>query len=256
GSSVEFADYRDYHAGDDFRFIDWNIYARLDRLFLKTFVEEENAYIHILMDLSSSMSFGIPSKLEYGKKICAALAYIGLADLDMVAMATFSEDMVGQILPTRGKDKIFNFLDFLEKAQVSQSTDMSYCFKKYAFNVGHPGVMIIISDFLVPPSDYEEGLKTLIYRNYDVNVIHVLSQEEIDPPLFGELRLQDSENGEIKEISITYGALEKYKERLKKFCYQLDSFCTKNNVTYLKISTDIPFEEFLLRILRRERMVV
>jgi uncharacterized protein (DUF58 family) len=120
GSSVEFADYRDYQMGDDFRFIDWNIYARLDKLFLKTFVEEENIYIHILLDVSVSMTFGTPSKLEYGKRIAAVLSYIGLVDLDMVAMTTFAENLTGRLRPVRGKDRIFTLLSFLENVPPSE----------------------------------------------------------------------------------------------------------------------------------------
>lgn len=256
GSSVEFADYRDYQLGDDFRFVDWNIYARLDRLFLKTFVEEENVYIHILLDLSLSMDFGTPSKLEYGKQIAAILAFIGLIDLDMVTIATFGEDIVGQIRHKRGKDQIFTFIDFLKNAKPSQKTSMSQSVKKYAITVGHPGVVMVISDFLVPQTDYEEALKTLVYKNYDVNVIQILSQEEINPPLFGELKLQDAETGEFKEITITQRALEKYKTRLEMFCQKIDHFCARNNITYLRISTDEAFDDLILKTLRRERMIV
>ena len=256
GSSVEFADYRDYQLGDDFRFVDWNIYARLNRLFLKTFMEEENAYIHILLDLSLSMNFGTPSKLEYGKQIAAVLAYIGLIDLDMVTMAVFSEDIIGQIRHKRGKEQIFTFLDFLENVKPLQKTSMSQSFKKYAFTSGHPGVVIIISDFLIAQSDYEEALKTFIYKNYDVNVIHVLSQEEINPSLFGELKLQDAETGEVKEVTITDSALGKYKARLEEFCQKLDGFCAKNNVNYVRISTDLPLDELILKTLRGGRMIV
>ncbi len=196
GSSVEFADYRDYQPGDDFRFIDWNIYARLDKLLLKTFVEEENIYIHILLDASVSMNFGTPSKLEYGKQIAAVLGYIGLVELDMVAMTAFAENLTDQIRPMRGKDRIFALLDFLESIQPSQKTQMYEALRRYALTATHPGVAMVISDFLVPQADYEEGLKALVYKNFDVNVIHVMSEEELHPTLSGELKLQDAETGE------------------------------------------------------------
>jgi len=256
GSSVEFADYRDYQVGDDFRFIDWNIYARLDKLFLKTFVEEENIYIHILLDVSASMIFGTPSKLEYGKRIAAVLGYIGLVDLDMVAMTTFAENLTGQLRPVRGKDQIFTLLSFLEEAQPSRETQMDVCFKRYALTVTHPGVAIVISDFLVPPIRHEEGLKALIYRNFDVNVIQVISEEELHPTLSGELKLQDAETGDTKEITITDRMLERYQRRLETFCQSLNQFCTRNNITYLRISTSLPFEDLILRALRRERVLL
>jgi uncharacterized protein (DUF58 family) len=256
GSSVEFADYRDYQAGDDFRFIDWNIYARLDKLFLKTFVEEENIYIHILLDVSVSMTFGAPSKLEYGKRIAAVLGYIGLVDLDMVAMTTFAENLTDQLRPMRGKDQIFTLLSFLENAQLSQETRMDVCFKRYALTMIHPGVAIVISDFLVPRASYEEGLKALVYRNFDVNVIHVISEEELHPTLSGELKLQDAETGDTKEITVTDRMLERYQRRLETFCQDLNQFCTRNNITYLRISTSLPFEDLILRTLRRERVLL
>jgi uncharacterized protein (DUF58 family) len=256
GSSVEFADYRDYQVGDDFRFIDWNIYARLDKLFLKTFVEEENIYIHILLDVSVSMTFGTPSKLEYGKRIAAVLGYIGLVDLDMVAMTTFAENLTSQLRPVRGKDRIFTLLSFLEGAQPSRETQMDVCFKRYALTAPHPGVAIVISDFLVPPTSYEEGLRALVYKNFDVNVIHVMSEEELHPTLSGELRLQDAETGDTKEITVTDRMLERYQRRLATLCQNLNQFCTRSNITYLRISTDLPFEDLILRTLRRERVLL
>ena len=256
GSSVEFADYRDYQPGDDFRFIDWNIYARLDKLLLKTFVEEENIYIHILLDSSVSMNFGTPPKLEYGKRIAAVLSYIGLVELDMVAMTTFAEKLTDQLRPMRGKDRIFALLDFLENVQPSQETQMYEALRRYALTVTHPGVAIVISDFLVPQADYEEGLKALVYKNFDVNVIHVMSEEELHPTLSGELKLQDAESGETKEVTVTDRMLEKYQRRLTNFCQNLSQFCSKNNITYLRISTSLSFEELVLRTLRKEQVLV
>ncbi len=256
GSSVEFADYRDYQPGDDFRFIDWNIYARLDKLLLKTFVEEENIYIHILLDASVSMNFGTPSKLEYGKRIAAALSYIGLVELDTVAMTAFAENLTSQLRPMRGKDRIFTLLSFLESIQPSHKTRMYEALRRYALTATHPGVAVVISDFLVPQADYEEGLKALVYKNFDVNVIHVMSEEELHPTLSGELKLQDAETGETKEVTITDRMLERYQNRLADFCQNLGHFCAKNNITYLRASTDLPFEDLILRTLRREQVLI
>jgi uncharacterized protein (DUF58 family) len=266
GSSVEFADYRDYQPGDDFRFIDWNIYARLNKLFLKTFVEEENIYIHILLDTSPSMSFGTPSKLEYGKKIVAALGYIGLVNLDMVVMTAFSDNLSG-LRPMRGKDQIFTLLNFLTNIPASEpfadnmkhlsaNLMMSNCLKKYAIRTPYRGVAIIISDFLVPQNVYEEGLKALLYKNFDVKVIQLLSEDELNPDLSGELKLQDSETGETKEITINDKVLKKYQSRLEMFCGNLKEFCTMSNVAYLRIITGLPFDELILKTLRKERLLV
>ena len=256
GSSVEFADYRDYQLGDDFRFVDWNIYARLDRLFLKTFVEEENILIHILLDSSVSMNFGSPSKLEYGKRVAAVLGYIGLVGLDMVTVSSFAEDLADQVRPLRGKDRIFTLLDFLENIQPSQQTRMDASLQRYVLKMSHAGVAIVISDFLVPQASYEAGLKALMYKNFDVNVIHVMSEEELHPKLSGELKLLDAETGETKEITVTERALEGYQKRLGRFCEDLNQFCAKNNITYLRVSTSLPFEDLILRVLRRDQVVI
>jgi uncharacterized protein (DUF58 family) len=256
GSSVEFADYRDYQLGDDFRFVDWNIYARLDRLFLKTFVEEENIFIHILLDSSVSMTFGSPSKLEYGKRAAAVLGYIGLVGLDMVTVSSFAEDLTGQIRPLMGKDRIFTLLDFLENIQPSQQTRMDASLQRYVLKMAHAGVAIVISDFLVPRSSYEAGLKALMYKNFDVNVIHVVSEEELHPTLSGELKLLDAETGETKEITVTERVLEGYQKRLGRFCEDLNQYCARNNITYLRVSTSLPFEDLILRVLRREQVLL
>jgi uncharacterized protein (DUF58 family) len=261
GNSVEFADYRDYQPGDDFRFIDWNIYARLDRLFLKTFVEEENIYIHILLDVSPSMSFGTPSKLDYGKKIASVLGYIGLVDLDMVALTVFSEGLNG-LRPMRGKDRIFTIMNFLENMTVSKETEksasllMDSCFNRYAIRTPHQGVAIIISDFLVPQNIYEKALKSLLYKNFDVRVIQVLSNEELQPSLLGELKLQDSESGETKEVTITDRLMVGYQKRLTAFCRNLEDFCSKNNMSYIRVNTNHLFEDLILKEFRKEHILI
>ncbi len=256
GSSVEFADYRDYQPGDDFRFIDWNIYSRLDKLFLKTFVEEENINIHILLDVSTSMNFGNPSKLEYGKKIATALGYIGLIDLDTVIISTFAEELnEGRHL--RGKDRIFVLIKFLENIEFSNAKSlMDNCLKRYARKSKQAGVAIVISDFLVPKITYEEGLKALIYKNFDINLIHIMDYEEINPSLSGELMLKDSETGEIKEVTVTDCLLNQYKMRLEKFRYDLENFCERNNILYVFADTRTPLDDLVLRTLRREKVLL
>ena len=167
-----------------------------------------------------------------------------------------AENLTGRLRPMRGKDRIFTLLDFLENAQRGNETRMDICFRKYVLTVTHPGVAIIISDFLTERAIYEEGLKALIYKDFDVNVIHVLSEEELHPTLSGELKLQDAETGGTKEITITDRMLERYQRRLADFCQDLDSFCTSNNVTYVQVNTALPFEDLMLGTLRRERVLL
>ncbi|MBD3184731.1 DUF58 domain-containing protein [Candidatus Poribacteria bacterium] len=256
GSSVEFADYRDYQVGDDLRFVDWNIYARLDKLFLKTFIEEEDIVIHILIDVSKSMTFGSPPKLGYAKRLAAALGYVGLVNLDSITISTFAEDIKQRFLPVRGKDQIFNIANFIGGIESAQRTIMKKSLRNYALSAFKPGVAIIISDFLVNPIDYQAGLKSMLNKNFDIGIIQILSQEEINPTIFGELQLEDSETGEIKEITITEKIIERYKERVKNFCLELEEFCSSNNISYVNISVDIPLEEILLKSLRRENVII
>lgn len=256
GSSIEFADYRDYQPGDDFRFIDWNIYSRLDKLFTKTFMEEENVFVHILIDTSESMKFGRPSKLLYAKQIAFALSYISLANLDIAMISKFDEDIT-RLPPMRGKYHIFllsALLDHIEGSNVTHKRSfMDLCFRKYVSSVPRPGIAIVISDFLVPKQIYEAGLKAFIDKNFELKLIQVLSDDEIDPNMSGEFKLQDSETGDLKEVTITEKVIEKYKMRLKTFCEELRSFCNKNSVAYTQVNTNLNIEDFLLiELVRRE----
>jgi len=247
---VEFADYRNYQIGDDFRYVDWNIYARLNKLFLKLFMDEENLNISILLDVSRSMGFGEPSKLDYAKQLAAALGYIGLANSDMVSVCAFSNTMIRKLPPVYGKGQIFKLFDFLKHLDVSDGkTDMSASFKRYAVSA-KPGVAIVISDLLAPEG-YQDGLKILRYRRFESHVIQVLGEEELNPAISGELSLEDSETGATKEITITDKAVESYRKRLQIFCDGLHDFCTSQKMSYLRVSTNVPFENFVLRDLRR-----
>jgi hypothetical protein len=206
------------------------------------------------------MNFGTPSKLDYAKKIAVAFGYIGLVDLDMVVLTTFSESLNG-LRPMRGKDQIFKVLDFLGNISVSDDKNptkslINDCLKKYAIKTPYRGVAIIISDFLVSQNVYEDGLRALLAKDFDVKVIQVLSDDEMDPKLSGELKLQDVETGETKEVTITDRLLERYRKRLNTFCANLKNFCTKNNMTYLRVSTGLPFENFILKEIRKEQILI
>ena len=251
GASVEFADYRLYELGDDLRYIDWNIYARLDRLFLKLFRAEEDLPIHILLDNSRSMDFGEPTKLECAKRIAAALSYIGLASLDRVSIYTLS-NQANLIVPlTYGKTQFAKLSKGIEGIGEAQgTTDLTASLKRFVTNTRQPGVALIISDFL-DMNGYEPGLKLLFARNFDVMVIHLLSDEEINPRLSGELRLEDAETGQSKEMTINEQALVGYRVRFNAFCEGLKRFCLNRGVTYVRFNNRMPLEPFVLQELRR-----
>jgi uncharacterized protein (DUF58 family) len=255
GSSVEFADYRNYSVGDDLRRIDWNIYSRLEKLFLKLFLEEEDLRVHTLIDTSLSMNFGTPTKLLFAKKIAAALSYIGMVHHDRVTVEAFAASLEqGGPGPLRSKSQIHQLLHYLESIQPSGASDLTNATKAFATrNIG-PGVVVVVSDFL-DKNGYETALRYLVARNFDVYVIHVLSQEEINPPQTGDLRLVDAEDGDFAEITITAPLLERYKRTLDAFKDGLRDWCSKRGIHYTFTTSDAPFERLVLEYMRRNGLV-
>lgn len=253
GSSVEFADYRNYTLGDDFRRVDWNVYARLEKLFLKLFVEEEDLHVYVLLDASQSMQFGNPSKLLYAKRIAAALSYIGLANLDRVGLATLSGPNAITLAPKRGKQSAFGIFDWLKSIEPGGETNLVHSLRDFSLRTAQPGLAIVISDFFDP--DYQKGLTALLGRRFEVTVLHVLDQAEVDPTLVGDLLLIDSETGERREVTITQTLLRKYHQRLTDFCGGLEDYCARYGCNYMRVTNQTPFEDLILNFLRRRGVV-
>ena len=250
GAGVEFQDYRPYTTGDDFRYVDWNIYSRLDRLLLKLFVEEEDLCVHLLVDGSASMGFGQPPKLDYALKVAAALGYIGLNNLERVALAHFAGGIARMLRPRRGRGQILPLLDFLSTVQAGGGTNLNGCLADYALRVQVPGVVVVLTD-LLDPGGYADGLKALLQRRYEVFLLHVVSEEELRPQLRGDLTLVDAEGGDSREVSVDRGALERYQARLHGHFAEAERFCARHRVDYLRTSTAVPFQDLILRHLRR-----
>jgi uncharacterized protein (DUF58 family) len=248
GTSVEFADFRNYTLGDDLRYIDWNTFARLEKLFLKLFVEEEDLHVYMLVDGSQSMAYGSPSKFEYGKRVAAALGYIGLVNYDRVGATVFAEKMRDHLPPVRGRGQIFPYFDFLEKARLGGQTSLAASLKEYALRTRRPGVAILISDFFDP--EWETGLKALLHRRFQVTAIHVLDRTEVRPDFVGDLKLMDCETGEEREITISQGLLRDYHKAVDQFCGGIQETCRRYGADYLQTVTDQPFEELILKWLR------
>jgi len=250
GTSVEFADYRVYQHGDDLRHVDWNIYARSDKLFVKLFTEEENLDISFLVDVSQSMTFGEPSKLNYACLIIAALGYIGLANLDLISVTTFSNSLESRLSQLHGKRQIHKLINFLENIGIGGETNLQSSFQQYAIDASNrSGIIVIISDFM-DKNGYQIGLKKLCKKQFDLHLIHLFSSEELTPAVEGEIRLEDSETGEAKEITVNEQVLDEYRQKLEQFCKDLRSFCMKNGITYNRTATNIPIENFVLKELR------
>ena len=254
GASVEFADYRTYELGDDLRYIDWNVYARLDRLFLKLFNAEEDLPICILIDNSTSMDFGRPTKLECAKRIAAALSYISLISFDRVSVYTFSDQLKPIVSLMYGKAQFPKVSQAIEGIAGGGETHLTACLQRFVTETKGAGVGIIISDFW-DMNGYEIGIKQLLSRNLDLTLIHLLSEEETHPQLSGELQLADAETGQSKEITVNEGALLGYTERLNAFCVNLKRYCLNRGVTYIRMSHQTPIEQFVLRDLRRSGFI-
>lgn len=253
GASVEFADYRNYTNGDDFRRVDWNVYARLEKLFLKLFIEEEDLHVYILVDTSKSMSFGEPSKLIYALQAAAALGYIGLCNLDRVGFASLDGQSAVKLTPKRGKANIFAVFDWLKGIEANGQTSLAESIKDFTLRTRTPGVAIVISDFFDP--EYQKGIMALLSRRFEVNLIHVLADEELKPSIVGDLKLIDSEDASEREISVTPGLLKKYERALADFCGGIEGFCLRYGVNYVRTSTSSDFEDLILGYLRRRGVV-
>lgn len=254
GTSVEFADFRAYSPGDDFRRVDWNVYGRLEKLFLKLFMEEEDLEIQILVDCSASVSFGEPKKIDFARRLAAALGYIGLTNLDRVGMALFS-DRVRSVFPSvRGRPYIFQMFDFLSRVECEGQTHFNTCLRDFAQRVPRAGVAVVLSDFLVKDG-YQSGLRGLLSRGFEVNVIQVLDRSEVEPNLVGDLKLVDAETGETKEVTISAGALRAYRAAVESYCAQLRQHCLTYGMNYIRATTDTPFEDLVLKSLRAAGVV-
>jgi uncharacterized protein (DUF58 family) len=249
GISVEFSDYRPYGIGDDLRYVDWNVYARLDRLYLKLFVDEEDLCLHLLMDASASMGFGEPAKLAYATRLAGALGFVGLIGLERVGVAVVRERMAEGFSPVRGRSQVLPLLDFLGRLRAGGGTSLNDGLSTYALRSREAGLAVLVSD-LMDPGGYERGLKALLERRFDVHVIHVLAGEEMNPPFGGDLRLLDSETDEQRDLSLDGEALRDYHERLRAFLDRAEQFCRGNEISYHRVVTDTPVEEFMLRQLK------
>jgi uncharacterized protein (DUF58 family) len=254
GESAEFADYRNYVVGDDLRHIDWNVYARLERLFLKLFLEEEELSVSILLDVSRSMEFGEPAKALYAKRVAAAMAYIGLCNYDRVGIYAYADRLVGRQVGIRGRRMLPQMLSFLEKLPVEGRSHLSAAAKAFALRHTSKGVVLVLSDFL-DKGGFAEGLRYLIGRQLDIYVLQILSPQELAPDLTGDLKLVDCEDEDVAEITVSKMLLDRYKANLEAYCGSLRDYCLQRGITYLLTATNHPFETLVLNYLRGRGLV-
>lgn len=254
GQSVEFADFRNYVAGDDLRFIDWNLYARLDKLFLKLFLEEEDLHFYALIDCSASMSFGEPSKLNYAKSLAAALGYVGLCRADRVKIETMDQSLRAHTPVFRGRRSLWQMMSTVESFAIQPFENLESAAKTFTLRNSGKGVLVLISD-LMDKAGYESALRYLLTKQWDIYLIHVLSEAEIQPELTGDVRLVDCEDHDATEITVTPRLLERYKQTLNEFVLQAKQFCVRRGIAYTLTSTSRPVEDLVLRHLRQIGLV-
>lgn len=251
GSGIEFADHRNYTAGDDFRNLDWNLYARTRKLLLKLFEEEEDLYFYFLVDCSQSMALGVEddTKLRYAKVLAAALSYIALSNLDRVAIIPFNAKPIDRLPPARGRSQIYKIFKFLARLEGGGQTSIKDAFRTFASQNKRRGVATIISDFY-DPAGFEEGLNFLRYQKFDTIVIQVFDQAELNPALRGDLSLVDCETGEIKDITVTASLMRQYREAFEQFSSELAEYCVKRRLLYFRAPIQEPFDDVILRVFR------
>ncbi|MBH17002.1 MAG: DUF58 domain-containing protein [Acidobacteria bacterium] len=254
GSGLEFADHRAYSPGDDFRRVDWRAYQRLEKLLLRLFEEEQDLPIYLFIDCSRSMADGRPTKLAYACQIAAALCYIGLAHLDRVTLAPYTDHLGRELSSQRGKGQIFKVFKFLGQLASGGTTDAKAAFEKFCRGKRPRGISVVISDFL-DPRGFETGLNLLRFSHHDIFAIHVVSQADSEPELSGDLQLVDVETGSTHDIAATPSLLSAYQHVYAEFCSEVEGFCAKYQLGYVRTQTEVPFEDVILQVFRQNRFL-
>jgi len=260
GQSVEFADYRNYVAGDDFRYLDWNLYGRLERLFLKLYEEERELPVRIFLDASESMTFGEPRKFDFARQVAAAVGYVALSGFDRVSVIPFPDLPVapenspelacrGALRSVRGKKCAMQFFQNLGVVTARGSANLNDALRRGALEARQAGVAVVLSD-LLDPAGYEAGLTALVGRGFQVNIVQVLAPDELNPATYGDLRLVDSETGGLQEVTFGKYRLKHYQQTVQNFIQRLREFCTKRGVSFFSVSSDTNLQDLLLKQLR------
>ncbi|MCU0876887.1 MAG: DUF58 domain-containing protein [Pirellulaceae bacterium] len=254
GQSVEFADFRQYVAGDDLRFIDWNLFARMERLYLKLFLEEEDLHFYTLIDASPSMDFGDPTKLQFAKQLAASLGFIGLCRADRVRIESLgtSARKPGPVL--RGRSSLWRMLSYLDSVEPGERVSLAEGVRNFCLRNPGKGILVLITD-LMDKEGYEKAFRLLVAQQMDVYVLHILSPEELNPDIKGDLKLIDCEDDDIAEVTISRPLLEKYKRTVAAFVDGAREFCVRRGMSYLMASTDTSVETLVANYLRKRGLV-
>lgn len=264
GQSVEFADHRNYVPGDDLRYLDWNLYGRLDRLFVKLYEEERELPVQVFLDASESMTFGTPPKFELARRLAAAFGYLALCGFDRVSVRLFPEPGEGEtggegveservlrsaLLGVRGKKAAAGFLENMARVRPGGPGDFNEALRRGALGVRQPGVGVVIGD-LLDPRGYAAGLDALVARGFHLNVVQILAPEELNPTAFGDLRLVDSETGGEREVTFGRYRLKAYRQAVESYTQALKEYCRGRGIHFFRATSDASIETLMLREFR------
>lgn len=242
GTSVEFSDYREYIPGDDIRRIDWGAYGRLDKLYIKRFMEEKEGIFQIFIDTSTSMDFGEPKKSRTALQLAGALAYLVLNNLDRVYISEMQENSLTQGKGRAGKQAFQQIMRELERITFDGKTNLNKAIMSRQFQGS--GVSIIISDFF-DERGIEEAVKYLHYKKQQIILIQVLARQEVDIEGEGMVNLLDMETGEEVRLTLNRAAIEQYKQALSGMQERLQALARKYEMSYIQMVADEPLEKFL-----------
>jgi uncharacterized protein (DUF58 family) len=254
GASIEFKDYREYSPGDDPRTVDWSIYARIGELVVKLFRQEQELDLWVLLDRSASMGFGDPSKFDTARQIAAALAYIGMCNMDSASVTPFDDALNVGRERLRGRGRVFQLLDFLRTLEPNGRTNLETATRAFVSRVRRPGLVVIVSDFYGLQAS-RKALDQLRYFKHEMFVIQTVTPWELDPPIRGELRLVDSENGGHADLVISDSMLKRYRREFAGFSEDLRRYSMRHSMGYALARSDVPFDDFLVKVLERGGLV-
>ncbi len=250
GQTVEFADYREYQLGDDIRRIDWNLFSRFEKYFIRLFTDERQMDVQIFLDCSASMGKENRAKAEYAVSVAAALGFLSVHNMDKVSFKLIKEDAVDDPFGTIiGKNSFFRAISLLENLDFSDDADISQAVSSCANTGSNNGLSVIISDFLTR-KDWKKAVEYLTYKKRQVLAIQLLSPEEEEPTYSGRVSLIDVESGDLADprnmkLRITRSLQLAYQEALKDMKADIKSFCASRGADFISVTTDKPVERML-----------
>jgi uncharacterized protein (DUF58 family) len=249
GISIEFADYREYTEGDDLRHLDWNVLARLEHPVIKTYQDEEDLAVYILLDTSASMQFGEPPKSKLAREVAAALSYVALCGQDAVIPMSLGASRQ-QLATYRGRAAYARVCAWMEGLpEATDGMGLGRALRDFLKRNARPGFIALISDGLDP--DAADQIRVLGGRGFEVNLLQILAPEEIDPDLEGDLRLLDAESGAAVELTANRDALRVYAENLTKHNAALEAACRRFGGRYERVRADLPLASLIRDHLRK-----